>query len=115
MHLFYIVTAVCYNAQPWLYMLYLAFVVCTPNRTYNLPRIHLKLRAYELTTATMSLTPSLVPRPHPAFCQLQYKKVLKATESWAEPGNEATRTHFKLTLTPEPLALRWMQGKNATA
>ena len=31
---------------------------------------------------------SLVPRPCPAFCHLQY--LLEATESWAGPQNEAT-------------------------
>ena len=30
---------------------------------------------------------TLIPRPCPAFRRLQY--VLKATESWAGPGNEA--------------------------
>ena len=31
----------------------------------------------------------LVPRPHPAFRHFRYNSVLKATESWAGPGNES--------------------------
>ena len=45
---------------------------------------------------------SLIPRPRPAFCHLQYGK---AMESWVGPGNEATGGPFQSIIV---VSLDWL-------
>ena len=43
------------------------------------------------------LTPSVIPRPHPAFCCLQY-----GVHVWREPGNKATYYLIHITSSIKP-------------
>ena len=60
----------------------------TRPQLYNIQDVQTVQDTREATECRLCKHGSLVPRPRPAFCHLQYGK-LQATESWVGPGNEA--------------------------